>query len=184
MRIVAKLSFSAVLVLVILALAGCSLADPARPGDSLLIGRLTLVAEGWSDTFTGTTVNGTQKVSVMMSLRNQDTQKLYRIITDPNGLFGVRNPESGDYLIEKLTFKATGSSGWSQLTAKGAIPLPRIAVRPGQVINLGFLCWIANNTTKEYRLVQNGSPEELKRLFAEKLPKSQWLQREWVDVAF
>ncbi|TCL76791.1 hypothetical protein EDC14_100171 [Hydrogenispora ethanolica] len=184
MKNVSKLRFIATLLFLALALAGCSLADPSKPGDSLLIGRLTLQAEGWADTSTGTTVNGTQKVSVFMNLRNEATQKLYHVQTEPHGFFGVRNPEPGLYVIEKLSFKATGSSGWSQLTSKARIPLPPFEIAPGKVTNLGSLCWIANKTTEDYRFIRDGAPEELRRLFAETFPKSGWLQREWLNVGY
>jgi hypothetical protein len=109
-------------------------------------------------------------------------------MTDRQGYFCIFNPEPGSYNITQMQYKIEAGAGWIQISDKSEIPL-HIKVEPAEVINMGFLHWIAINVVDKEnsnrflsKLQLDDHPEQLKTEFAERFPNSLWLQRKWVDI--
>jgi hypothetical protein len=169
-------------------MVGCRLSEPTKPTDSLLIGKIALVMQGFdsSENMLNQRVNGSQSRGINVTFRDMETRKIYCVMTDGEGFFYIVNPKPGIYDITQLEFKLEAGGGWIQITDKSEIPI-HVMVQPGEVFNLGIIQWLAATNKQQSihffsTVTPDDHPEQLKDIFEKKYPNSLWLQKNWVNV--
>lgn len=198
-------SFICIAMLIgLLSVFGCKFTEPSKPSDTMFIGQISLDAKGFQDyTYIfgsgDTSINGNKLADITLVLRNKESQKTYAATTDKWGAFYLFNPQPGSYMIEKLIYTHEVNKGWERINVSG-INLPIIAsLEPGKVYNFGQLHWNAwvDASKEQAGILQtlksansglatlnqdSSSFDKLKGSFTQKLPKSRWLQKEWVNA--
>lgn len=173
------------ILILLFSVGGCAFPNPSKPEDTLVIGGLTLEAEGWP-VYISSNINGKHVTDVFMYLLNCGTKQVVMCRTDNYGFFYRINLKPGTYIMKSFSYEMKGDDARGSVVSLSWEPspeLPQIQVNPGQVLNLGNLRWVANKRTKTYQLAQDAdSTKTLNAYFAEHYPKSLWLQREWVEA--
>lgn len=168
-------------LLMALLFAGCEkVPEPEGPGDSLLIGAITLEARGYKET-SNMRIDGEHSRNITLTFANVMTGEEYELKTREGGLFWTDKIPAGNYYIKRYAFRLETSGHIYTLhgTLSGRVTLP---VRPGRVTNLGAILWYSDTENEVYQFRQAKTPEQLRDELQKLFPESAWFQREWISV--
>jgi len=149
--------------------------------NTMVIG--VIIQEGKGYKIYGTTsVNGTNKFGIEITLMELVDGKTYTMRTRNDGLFYSVNIPEGVYKILKVYLKKESGSSWASITWSTPDDVEhRIEIISGKVNNIGTIKW---DCEKEVKNIINYNREygQAKDIFQEKYKSSNWNEKEWIDI--
>jgi len=173
-----------VVLVTLVFLASCvSVPNPKGTNDTLLVGRVQLVAKNYQK-YGSACVNGTHYSQIVIELRSVKEDKIYRLISSgKQGLIYKSRLKEGLYQIQLFEYINHGSNGaWAKITT-----LPTynnsIEIVKGKINNLGLIEWNADADVGKYYELNRGYEETMAICVENKYTKY-WSKNEWINIEF
>jgi hypothetical protein len=183
-----------------LIIGGCAttgkITEPTTEDTVLLVGRIRATCEDFEKMWN---MNGIHTNNIEIDIRNLTTNEVTSVRSrGTDGVFYVYDPESGVYIIERLSYISHGPRGASFHLSHFLNDERTFSVEQNAVYNLGDIEWFAKcieRESKEYSKARVSSLyevqtthsfqknyAEVRTWFENTYPDSTWNKMQWISV--
>lgn len=170
--------------------------EPAGENETLVIGRILFDCQL---TRTGSIPIGKYTYNVKLEFEDVATGRVLKLRTvDPKGFFYLHNPQGNQLRLIRLAYsqgfaqpdihKKSSTKQFLKETSRGASTSMTIrwpatyTLQRGKVNNLGRILWTGDMSSRRHEYTYNQEYDKTRTTFAERYPKSLWIQKQWVNI--
>jgi hypothetical protein len=151
--------------------------EPDEVSKTILVGQIRLLT---SEIPYGYEAKDTYTKGIEIHLENMSTGEIKKLYSQgKDGYFFMINPDVKSYYINKLYLRVY-ETNYRWTFSYDFDHDVTIYIEDGKVNNLGFIKWqIYYSSQRQY--VDNFDHDNIKAMFKEKFPESEWNKEEWVN---